>query len=96
MPRPGIVLQILDPAEVALPYAGRIRFTAPRQRDPAALIGKAESIRDAYADRLAEHQAGLAAACQAAGLSFSVHRTDHPATAALLGLHAALAARHAR
>ena len=92
----GHVLQILDPAEVALPYAGRIRFTGPGRRDPAALIGKAEAVREAYAERLAEHQASLAASCQAAGLSFSVHRTDHPTTAALLALHAALAARHAR
>ncbi len=92
----GQVLQILDPAEVTLPYAGRVRFTAPAPGGPAALIGKAETVRAAYAARLAEQQAGLAAICRAAGLGLVVHHTDHAPTAALLALHAALAPRPGR
>ncbi len=92
----GQVMQILDPAEVALPYAGRMRFTAPQAGGPAALIGRTEMVRDAYAEKLAEQQAGLAAICRAAGLGLIMHRTDHAPTAALLALHAALAPRRAR
>ncbi len=87
----GQVLQILDPAEVALPYSGRVRFSGPAPGGPAALIGKVEAARDGYARRLAEQQAGLAAICRAAGLGLIVHHTDHAPTTALLALHAALA-----
>ena len=55
------------------------------------LIGRVEGVRDAYARRLAEQQAGLAGICAAAGFGFSIHRTDHPPEAALLALYAALA-----
>ncbi len=91
----GHVLQVLDPAEADLPYAGRVRFASP---DPNAhggaanaLVGRAESVRGAYAARLAEQQAGRAAICRAAGFGFGLHRTDHPPQAALLALYSALA-----
>ena len=96
----GQVLQILDPAEVALPYAGRVRFTAPGLNagpgGMAALIGRAETVRAAYGAKLADQQAGLAAICRAAGMGLIIHHTDHSPTAALLALHAALAPRRAR
>jgi uncharacterized protein (DUF58 family) len=87
----GHLLQVLDPAEVDLPYTGRVRFRAPGSPGPVATIGRTEDIRGAYADRLALQQAQLVAICHAAGLGFSVHRTDHPASAALLSLYMALA-----
>ncbi len=90
----GHVLQVLDPAEVQLPYAGRVRFRAPVADGPKALVGRTEDVRGAYADRLAEHQAGLVGLCHAAGLSFSTHRTDHSPSSALLSLYAALSPPH--
>ncbi len=89
----GHVLQVLDPAEVELPYTGRVRFRGTGDAAPSALVGRAEGIRGAYAGRLAEHQAGIAALCHGAGLTFSVHRTDQPAVGALLALYSALAHR---
>ncbi len=90
IPTRGHLLQVLDPAEALLPYEGRVRFEGVR-REAATLISRVESVRDAYAARLAAQQDGLQAICRAAGWGFSVHRTDHPAEAALLGLYMALA-----
>lgn len=89
----GHVLQVLDPAEVELPYAGRLRFRGLGDGAVSTLVGKTEGIRGAYAGRLAEHQAALAGLCHGAGLTFSVHRTDHSAVSALLSLYSALAER---
>ncbi len=85
----GHMLQVLDPAEAALPYAGRVRFKG-LEGEADHLVASVEGVRDAYAVALAAQQQGLAGLCAAAGWSFAVHRTDHPPEAALLGLHAAL------
>ncbi len=91
-PVQGHVLQVLDPAEALLPYAGRVRFRG-LEREADALVPRVEGVRDAYAAALAAQQDGLAAICAAAGWRFATHRTDHPPEAALLGLYTALTAR---
>lgn len=90
IPVAGHVLQVLDPAEVSLPYAGRVRFEG---MDAAIhqLVPRVEGVREEYADRLAAQQQGLAAICAAAGWGFSTYRTDHPPESALLALYVALA-----
>ena len=92
IPVTGYLLQILDPAETALPYQGRIRFRG-LERDGDTLIPRVESVRDAYAERLKAQQDGLASICATAGFGFGVHRTDHPPEMALLTLYQALAPR---
>jgi uncharacterized protein (DUF58 family) len=92
VPVTGHLLQILDPAETALPYQGRIRFRG-MESDGDALIPRVESVRDAYAERLKAQQDGLTSICTTAGFSFGVHRTDHPPEMALLALYQALAPR---
>lgn len=87
----GHVLQVLDPAEVALPYVGRVRFEgvgAARH----VLVPRVEGVRDAYAARLLAQQNAIAAMCATAGWGFSVHRSDHAPEAALLGLYTAISA----
>ncbi len=91
----GHVLQVLDPAEAALPYEGRVRFVFDRT-GAQALIPRVEGIRGAYAARLREQQEGLRDICTAAGWGFGVHHTDHAPEAALLGLFMALAPEGAR
>lgn len=94
VPVTGHLLQVLDPAEAMLPYSGRVRFEGlgpDPGRSLQTLIPRVEGVRDAYARRLAEQQAGLAAICAAAGFGFSIHRTDHSPEAALLALYTALA-----
>jgi uncharacterized protein (DUF58 family) len=88
----GHLLQILDPAEETLPFAGRVRFEGLEREDPL-LISRVETVREAYADRLARHREGLAAIARGAAWSFGTHRTDRPPHLALLALYAALAPR---
>jgi len=88
VPVTGHLLQVLDPAEALLPYEGRVRFSW--QDGMETLIPRVEGVRDAYAQRLAAQQEGLAAICAAAGWGFAMHRTDHPPEAALLALYLAL------
>jgi uncharacterized protein (DUF58 family) len=90
IPTTGHVLQVLDPAEALLPYSGRVRFQG-MTKEHSTLIPRVEGIRDAYTERLAAQQAGIAAICAAAGWGFAVHRTDHAPEAALLALFTALA-----
>ena len=90
VPLTGVLLQVLDPAEVMLPYEGRVRFQGMSGAQ-STLIPRVEGVRAQYAQRLAAQQRGLAAICAAAGWSFAVHRTDHPPEAALLALYTALA-----
>ena len=92
VPVTGYLLQILDPAETALPYHGRVRFRG-LESDGDALIPRVELVRDAYAERLKAQQDGLLSICTTAGFGFGVHRTDHPPEMALLTLYQALAAR---
>jgi len=92
VPVRGYLMQILDPAETALPYTGRIRFRG-MEHDGDALIPRVESVRDAYTERLKAQQSGLASICATAGFGFGIHRTDHPPEMALLTLYTALAAR---
>ncbi len=86
----GHLLQIVDPAEEDLPFDGRVRFAGVEERDEL-LIGRVETIREAYTGRFHEHRAGLQAIAQDVGWSFSTHRTDRPPYLALLALHATLA-----
>ena len=93
VPVTGHLLQVLDPAEALLPYEGRVRFAWSGDGRSSALetlIPRVEGVREAYAERLARQQEGLAGICAAAGWGFAVHRTDHPPEAALLALYLAL------
>jgi uncharacterized protein (DUF58 family) len=92
VPVTGYLMQILDPAETALPYQGRVRFRGT-ESDGDALVPRVESVRDAYALRLKAQQDGLAAICATAGFTFGVHRTDQPPETALLSLYTALATK---
>jgi uncharacterized protein (DUF58 family) len=92
IPVSGHLLQVLDPAEADLPYAGRIRFRG-LEREGDTLIPRVENVRDEYGRRLKAQQEGLSAICAAAGFGFAIHRTDHSPEAALLGLYMGLTAR---
>lgn len=92
IPVEGHLLQVLDPAEMQLPYSGRVRFRG-LEREADTLLPRVETVRDEYAAALRRHQEGLAAIAAAAGFGYAVHRTDHAPEAALLGLYAALSRR---
>lgn len=85
----GHLLQITDPAEEALPFAGRILFEG-MEADGDVLFGRVESVRSDYRDTLAAHRRGLDALTQAAGWTYGVHHTDRPPQEALLSLYVTL------
>ncbi len=81
----GHLVQVLDPAEETLPFAGRVRFEG-MESEGDIIIGRVETVRDDYIDLLARHCQGLDAVTRSLGWSLAVHRTDRPPQAALLGL----------
>ena len=87
------LVMVLDPAELALPYDGRVRFRG-LEGEGDAIIPRVQGIREAYGEALARQQAAIAGMCQAAGFGFAVHRTDETPEAALLALWLALSGTH--
>jgi uncharacterized protein (DUF58 family) len=87
----GHLLQIADPAEEDLPFAGRIRFAGVEEAEEV-VISRVETVRDDYAHRFRRHRDGLADIARAVGWTLGYHRTDRPPHLALLALHAALSA----
>ena len=86
----GHVVALCDPVEETFPFAGHVEFADTD--GPAKLrLGQAGSLRATYLQRLAAHRDRIAEACRRQGWTFAVHRTDRPATEALLRLATLLA-----
>jgi len=85
----GHLLLLLDPAELTLPFAGRVRFEG-LEDEGSLIVRRTESLRAAYLERIESHRAGLADIARSVGWTFGQHRTDHSAQAALLALYTAL------
>jgi uncharacterized protein (DUF58 family) len=92
----GQLVQVLDPAEMALSFSGRVRFremAANARGDSDALIPRVESIRPAYLEALRRQQAALADLARARGWDFLIHGTHEAPEKPLRALHAMLSAR---
>jgi uncharacterized protein (DUF58 family) len=83
----GHVVQIVDPAEETFPYWGRVEFVEP-EGGGRVTAGRAETWRADYTARVARHRAEIRAETDRLGWSFTIHRTDRPASELLLALHA--------
>jgi len=83
---------ISDPIEETFPFSGRTEF-----RDPEAMtrftLGRAQDLRDEYGLRLNAHREALRLIAGPVGWSVAQHRTDRPASEALLALYAQLSER---
>ncbi|HKA46854.1 MAG TPA: DUF58 domain-containing protein [Methyloceanibacter sp.] len=86
----GHLVQILDPAEETLPYEGRTEFSASEGRD-RVIVGRAETLRERYQERLTGHRNALVAETRRLNWSFLLHHTDRPAEEVVLALHNRLA-----
>ncbi len=87
----GHVVMIADPVEETFPFAGHVEFLDAES--PATLrVGRAESWRAEYQRRLARHRAAIAETVRAHDFSLILHRTDRPASEALLALRGRLEA----
>jgi len=87
----GHTVQIVDPAEETFPYSGRVEFIEPEGAG-SITAGRAEAWKSEYEAKVAAHRAQIREQTDKLGWSFTVHRTDHPATELLLALHARLGA----
>ncbi|WP_417475327.1 DUF58 domain-containing protein [Leisingera sp.] len=85
----GVLLQVLDPAEEAFPFAGRTLFESIGGAVTHETL-KASALQARYLDRLAERRAALERLCHEAGWRFGRHHTGDPAQAALMWLYHAL------
>jgi uncharacterized protein (DUF58 family) len=83
----GHVVQVVDPAEETFPYSGRIEFVEP-EGGSAITAGRAETWREDYQARIERHRNEIRAETDRLGWSFTIHRTDRPASELLLRLHA--------
>jgi len=87
----GHVVQIVDPAEETFPYSGRVEFVEPEGAG-SVTVGRAEAWRDEYQVRIERHRAQIRTETDRLGWSFTVHRTDRPASDLLLRLHVQMGA----
>ncbi len=80
---------ITDPVEETFPFRGHTEFM---DVDSSATlrVGQAESFSQDYILRLAAHRAAIAEAARTRGWTFALHRTDRPASEALLALRSRL------
>lgn len=89
----GHLLQVMDPAEEALPYEGRVEFEGLESGEGRLTVPRVGALRAAYAEKLAAHEGALEALARSSGWSFTRHRTDRPASALLLPVYERLMAR---
>lgn len=91
----GHLVQIVDPAEETLPYAGRVEFRG--MTGPGVfLAGKTENLREAYQEKFQEQRAMVRDLARRLGWSFTVHRTDAPPLTLMLALHALIGGEKSR
>ncbi len=88
-PVTGVLVQIIDPAEEAFPFKGRLNMKSPGD-GRRFLLGRAETARKDYQDRLFQHNTRLENTASRLGWTLIRHRTDQPATTALNTLYQAL------
>lgn len=87
----GHLIMIADPVEETFPFSGHVEFIDVDS--PARLrVGDAQVVRDEYVRRLAAHRELIRAAARARGWTLMLHRTDRPASEALLALRMQLEA----
>ena len=90
----GHVLLIADPIEETFPFTGQAELFD--LEDGLALrVGDAASWGEDYRQRLAAHREAIREACRKAGWTLTLHRTDRPASEAVLRVASLVSARGA-
>ncbi len=71
----GLIIQVLDPAEIELPYSGRYVFEEPGTKSQEQ-INHVDSIKIEYQKRISAHIEGLQHICRDQHWSYILHSTD--------------------
>lgn len=90
----ALVIQVLDPAEIELPYDGRAIFEDNGLN--REIVQNVPSIRDAYKQRIENHRQEIQAICKSIGWSYIMHRNDEPYEKTLLQVWTILSALRQR
>ena len=88
-PASGVLLHIIDPAEEAFPYKGRMEMRAPGGRLLPFLLGRAERAQAEYQARFAAHVERIEASARRLGFAVVRHHTDQSPGPALSALYQA-------
>lgn len=87
----GHLVVVVDPIEETFPFAGQA-VLHDLESGLALDIGEAATWGAAYRERIAAHRAALAEIARGQGWTFTLHRTDWPASEAALRLMTLVAA----
>jgi len=90
----GHLIEIADPVEETFPYAGRTEFRDP-ETGQKLTAGRAESVAQDYRNAYHARRETLADGIRQLGWTFLTHRTDRPASEALVSMHMYLSGRPA-
>lgn len=91
----GHVVEVADPAEEVFPYAGRTEFSDP-ETGQKLTAGRAEILREDYQRAYLARRESLGVTLRHLGWTFTPHRTDRPASEALVAVHMYLSGMPAR
>jgi uncharacterized protein (DUF58 family) len=92
----GFVIQILDPAEIDLPYDGRAMFETPNENKQRELINNVASIRAEYNKRIAAHIEAVKKIAHDCGWNYVLHSTDRDIKDTLLEIWTTLTIHNSR
>lgn len=85
----GHMVQVVDPAEVLLPFKGNVRFRG-MEGEGEERIPNVESIRDQYRERIEKHMKELKKLADSYQWGFEQHLTHQPVETVLLKLYTSL------
>jgi len=74
----ALVIQVLDPAELDLPFSGRVIFEDKVGADKKYQIARVESVRAEYKTRIAGHLSEVHKICRDLQWEYLLHTTDTP------------------
>ena len=84
----GVLLQVLDPAELTLPYSGHVVFEG--LDDAQHKIDNVAAIRGEYQMRMERHIRAIQKLCADFGWVYALHKTDKPLDVSLMAVWEAL------
>lgn len=95
-PARGALIHIIDPAERAFPYKGRMQLRLPGNLQlPPLLVGRAERAQAEYQAKFAAHVDSIAQIARRLDWPLITHETDKSANTAMTALYAAIAGANA-
>jgi uncharacterized protein (DUF58 family) len=87
----GHLVMVADPIEETFPFIGRTELVDP-ENGAKFTAGRAQALQDGYVARLAEHRDVIRREAARIGWTVTLHRTDRPASQAVLAVHPLLQA----